>query len=175
MFRTVPLSIIRSFSLHTAMVYVIQCQTPRNGQRDCPKHVEFYSKNKFEKLVHLVGFIIRIIKYHVKLFFLFLSGSLQMSLYLLLGFCLTVCSHRRFCPVTGVTGLQCLISHDLCLTEDDLASLIASRREILNAGRFRRLYPTASGSRYTGYLQELQALMLQDSKNIFQPVNSLFR
>ena len=27
-----------------------------------PKHVEFYSKNKFGKLVHLVGFIIRI--YH---------------------------------------------------------------------------------------------------------------
>ena len=26
-----------------------------------PKHVEFYSKNKFEKLVHLVGFIIRIV------------------------------------------------------------------------------------------------------------------
>ena len=77
--------------------------------------------------------------------------------------------------VTGVTGLQCLISHDLCLTEDDLASLIASRREMLNAGRFRRLYPTASGNRYSGYLQELQALMLQDSKNIFQPVNSLFR
>jgi len=25
-----------------------------------PKHVEFYSKNKFEKLVHLVGFVIRI-------------------------------------------------------------------------------------------------------------------
>jgi hypothetical protein len=28
----------------------------------CPKHVEFYSKNKSEKLLHLVGFIIRI--YH---------------------------------------------------------------------------------------------------------------
>ena len=27
-------------------------------QRNCPKHAEFYSKNKFEKLVHLVGFII---------------------------------------------------------------------------------------------------------------------
>jgi hypothetical protein len=25
-----------------------------------PKHVEFYSKNKFEKLVHLSGFILRI-------------------------------------------------------------------------------------------------------------------
>jgi len=28
----------------------------------CLKHVEFYSKNKFEKLVHLAGFVIRI--YH---------------------------------------------------------------------------------------------------------------
>ena len=32
---------------------------PDEGQRNCPKHVEFYSKNKSEKLVHLVGFIIR--------------------------------------------------------------------------------------------------------------------
>jgi len=30
-----------------------------DGQRKCSKHVEFYSKNKFEELVHLVGFIIR--------------------------------------------------------------------------------------------------------------------
>ena len=32
------------------------------NQRNCPKHVEFYSKTEFEKLVHLVGFITRI--YH---------------------------------------------------------------------------------------------------------------
>jgi len=31
---------------------------PDVRQRKCPKHVEFYSKNKFEKLVHLVGFFI---------------------------------------------------------------------------------------------------------------------
>jgi len=37
-------------------------KTPDDGQRNCPKHVEFYSQNKFEKLVHLVCFIIRI--YH---------------------------------------------------------------------------------------------------------------
>jgi len=30
---------------------------PDDVKRNCPKHVEFYSKNKFEKLVHLVGFI----------------------------------------------------------------------------------------------------------------------
>jgi len=41
-------------------VYVIQViPTPDDGQKTCPKHVEFYSKNKFEKLVHLVDFIIR--------------------------------------------------------------------------------------------------------------------
>jgi len=40
------------------MLYV-QCKTPDDGQKNCPKYVEFYSKNKFEKLVHLVGFIIR--------------------------------------------------------------------------------------------------------------------
>ena len=40
----------------------VQWKSPDDGQRNCPKHVEFYSKNTFEKLVHLVGFIIRI--YH---------------------------------------------------------------------------------------------------------------
>jgi len=92
MFRTVPLSIIRSFSLYTQQWYmsyrfadslrgvsgrsvlillascmtyttaVCTVKTPDNGQRNCPKHVEFYSKNKIEKLLHLVGFNIRI--YH---------------------------------------------------------------------------------------------------------------
>jgi len=37
----------------------VQWKTPDDGQRNCPKEVEFYSKNKFEKLVHQVGFIIR--------------------------------------------------------------------------------------------------------------------
>ena len=40
-----------------------QWKTPDDGQRNCPKHVEFYSKNKLEKLVHLVSFITRKIGY----------------------------------------------------------------------------------------------------------------
>jgi len=109
MFRTVPLSIIRSFSLYIQQWYMsyrfadslrtgsgrihpypdqlasrirtdpswscsqavskpvrhiplvcVQWKTPDDGRRNCPKHVELYSKNKFEKLVHLIGFIIRI-------------------------------------------------------------------------------------------------------------------
>jgi len=38
----------------------VQWKTPDDGQWNCPKHVEFHPKNKFEKLVHLVGFIMRI-------------------------------------------------------------------------------------------------------------------
>ena len=40
----------------------VQWKTPDDGQRNCPKHVEFCSKNKFQKSVRLVGFIIKI--YH---------------------------------------------------------------------------------------------------------------
>jgi len=71
MFPTVPVSIIRSLSLYTQLsadLYDIYhwCayseKTSDDGQMNSPKHVEFYSKKKFEKLVLLVGFIIRI--YH---------------------------------------------------------------------------------------------------------------
>jgi hypothetical protein len=42
---------------HTPLLCV-QWKTPDDGQRHCPKHVEFQFKNKFEKLVNLVNFII---------------------------------------------------------------------------------------------------------------------
>jgi len=71
MFQTVHLSIIRSFSLYTQQWYmsyrfadkqaVCTVKTPDDGQRNSPKHIEFYSKNKFETFLHLVGFIIRIL------------------------------------------------------------------------------------------------------------------
>jgi hypothetical protein len=63
MFRTCFLSIIRSLVLYDRdLLRCVQYLTPDDGQKTCPKHVEFYSNNKFEKLVHLVRFIIRI--YH---------------------------------------------------------------------------------------------------------------
>ena len=61
MFRTVPLSITRSFSLYTQQWYMSHSLLVGSGE-NCPKHVEFYSKNKYEKSVRLVGFIIKI--YH---------------------------------------------------------------------------------------------------------------
>jgi hypothetical protein len=44
------------------LLLCVQYYTLDDGQKISPKHVEFYSKNKFGELVHLVGFIIRI--YH---------------------------------------------------------------------------------------------------------------
>ena len=41
------------------LLCVYSKKTPDDGQRNCSKHVEFHSKNKFEKLVHLGGFIIQ--------------------------------------------------------------------------------------------------------------------
>jgi hypothetical protein len=55
----------QEFSLYTQqwyMLYSFAVCTVKNsydGQRNCPKHVYFHSKNKFEKLEHLVCFIIR--------------------------------------------------------------------------------------------------------------------
>jgi hypothetical protein len=43
----------------TGMAYTIAVctikKTPDDGPRNCPKHVKFHSKNKFEKSVHLVN------------------------------------------------------------------------------------------------------------------------
>ena len=50
------------------LLFTTDKKTPDDGQRNCPKHVEFYSKNKFEKLVRLVGFIIRIAAMCILLF-----------------------------------------------------------------------------------------------------------
>jgi len=43
------------------LLLCIQYYTPDDGQKTCPKHVEFYSKNRFEESVHLVGFIMKIL------------------------------------------------------------------------------------------------------------------
>ena len=49
--------VVRKLSANLYDIYrccVYSEKTPDDGQRNSPKHVEFYSKNKFEKLVHLV-------------------------------------------------------------------------------------------------------------------------
>jgi len=80
MFRTVPVSIIKSFSMYTQqwyMSYSFADSLQASCQQTCTyccvysekllmmdrgsvRNMYFYSKNTFEKLVHLVGFIIRI-------------------------------------------------------------------------------------------------------------------
>ena len=62
--RYVTVYYVPSWSCSQAVWHIpllcVQWKTADDGQRNCPKHVQFYSKNKFEKLVHLVGFVERI-------------------------------------------------------------------------------------------------------------------
>jgi len=46
-------------SVNSSPYLCVQRKTRDDWQKNCPKHVEFHSKNKFEKLVRLVGFITR--------------------------------------------------------------------------------------------------------------------
>jgi len=59
---------------HVPLLFV-QWKTPDDGQRNCSKHAEFYSKNKFEELVHLVGFIVRRTPFCVSVSHLFSSTT----------------------------------------------------------------------------------------------------
>jgi len=59
--RSSVLILLASCMTYTIAVCTVK-KNPDDGHRNYPKHVEFYSKNKFEKLVHLVGFMKRI--YH---------------------------------------------------------------------------------------------------------------
>jgi len=73
------------YDIHHCCVCVCVCvcvqwKIPDNGQRNRPKHVEFHSKNKFEKWVHLVGFIIRNVTLELNLFSLFLIEPLEFPL-----------------------------------------------------------------------------------------------
>ena len=63
----------RKLSANLYVLLCVQWQTLDDGQMNCPRPVEIYPKNKFEKLVHLVGFIIRI-------YSLWFSQNLEMNI-----------------------------------------------------------------------------------------------
>jgi len=74
---------------------------PDDGQRNCPKHVPFYSKNKFEKLVHLVGFVIRIFNDARS------PERQNIYIYIYVCVCVCVCVCERLCGlVVRVSGYR---------------------------------------------------------------------
>ena len=71
----------------------LQWKTPDDGQRKCPKHLEFYSLNTFEKLAHLVGIIIRIAHFISVLFcarnpYLLSAPHTQIYIYIYIYICM---------------------------------------------------------------------------------------
>jgi hypothetical protein len=114
-FRTVPLSIIRSSSLYTQQWYMSSGWNSDDGQRNCPKHVKFYSKNKFEKLVHLVGFILRI--YHDTW-----SHECQISVFSAHNHCLT--NAERHCHALRVIDRRWLVG--VCVQQSVFMWMLAA-------------------------------------------------
>jgi hypothetical protein len=77
-----------------------------------PKHVEFYSKNKSEKLVHLVGYIIRTYKSSAVLY-----GSTDMVTILSeLHHSVISCQKCNVCVTRPPSSYSCMMSE---LTHSD--------------------------------------------------------
>jgi len=53
----------------------VQQKAPDDGQRNYAKHVDFDSKNKFEKLMHLVDFIVRIFSQKAAVYIVDVTGT----------------------------------------------------------------------------------------------------
>jgi hypothetical protein len=60
----------------------------------------------------------------------------------------------------GVMGISCHISHDLCLSNYDLNYLLQSRREALNKGSFKNLYPALGMENKKLLIDELSQLIV---------------
>jgi hypothetical protein len=91
----------------------VQWKSPDDGQRNCPKHVEFHSKNKFEKLLHLVGFIIRNVS--VTLIFVLCHFSIGVVSYT--GVRISADLHTVLCcaKILGVEPFFCTFDNPLYL------------------------------------------------------------
>ena len=104
----------------------VQWKSPDDGQRNCPKHVEFYSKNKLVKLVHLVSFIIRI--YHdarsperqrLTYNLILLLFALCLPLWCVTAFCVRLNSFRTFVAILIVKFIYgWLLSWHLIISEN---------------------------------------------------------
>ncbi|XP_035676867.1 cadherin-like and PC-esterase domain-containing protein 1 isoform X2 [Branchiostoma floridae] len=55
----------------------------------------------------------------------------------------------------GILGVNCLPSHEYCLTEEDLEYILDTRRETVNRGSFMQLYPSPDSEKYAILLKDL--------------------
>lgn len=63
----------------------------------------------------------------------------------------------------GVMGASCLISHEVCLSRDDLNYLLQARREDLNKGGFNKLYPAIGTESQKELIDELSQKIVSNS------------
>jgi hypothetical protein len=59
--------------------------------------------------------------------------------------------------------------HVLCIDFKELQKVIDSRREFLNKGGYQRIYPSASGDRYSKLIQRMDSLIERKFSDIDAP------
>ncbi|XP_064488708.1 cadherin-like and PC-esterase domain-containing protein 1 [Ornithodoros turicata] len=60
----------------------------------------------------------------------------------------------------GIMGLSCQISHDLCLSREDLVHLLNNRREAKQMGGYRKLYPSFKSGQYRSFIEDLDHMVM---------------
>jgi hypothetical protein len=110
-FETVPLTIIRSFSLYTHQWYLLYRSVDGLRAESGWNAVSF--ENKFKNLVHLVGFLIRNIDFSCEEFLEVLSLSYWSELCPVIQICETVLWFTKFEVLTEILGC-CWVSSCPC-------------------------------------------------------------
>jgi len=129
----------------------VQWKSPDDGHRNCLKYVEFYSKNKFEKLVHLAGFIIRTIvscfwprvTWFLTACFMFVQSFLRSSIlpFALFPYCtfLYPLKYLLFCLLSVFVTFFLCIFHEI---KSPIRNWDYQPQEILEARREHHEYAT---------------------------------
>lgn len=70
----------------------------------------------------------------------------------------------------GIMGLNCLVSHKLCLTETDLRNILLSNAELTRNGntRFEQLYPSSQMCTMNGLVEQLNGKLLSTYADLRQ-------
>ncbi|XP_038054432.1 cadherin-like and PC-esterase domain-containing protein 1 [Patiria miniata] len=56
----------------------------------------------------------------------------------------------------GILGVNCHSYNQMCLTQEDLEYLLATRRETVNRGSYQQLYPSSTSLKYNSLLRDIQ-------------------
>ena len=141
----------------------VQWKSPDDIQRHCPKHVEFNSKNKFENLDSLVGFIIRNfgLPYCLQIIFIFNWSLNPISRYFYSNTCKTP-TERTMSVYKVLSWIWFTITEtccQLCIIDCIVCVVCDWMNHFNKAINILTAYPSSRGMRICGRLTSRSLLL----------------